>query len=62
MGTMELEEGEEGSGGGGRLIKTVDFAEEERGRKIQGSRASRRRRTKIAHARTERAWLGRNEP
>jgi hypothetical protein len=31
MGTMELEEGEEGSRGGRRLIKTADFTEEERG-------------------------------
>jgi len=41
MGTTELEEGEEGSGGGGRLIKTTDFAEEH-GRKIHGSRTSPR--------------------
>jgi hypothetical protein len=40
MGMTELEEGEEGSGGGRRLIKTTDFAEEEHGRNFHGSRAS----------------------
>jgi hypothetical protein len=52
MGKTKLEEGEEGSGGGRRLIKTTDFAEE-RGRNFHGSCASRRRRLEIACAEME---------
>jgi hypothetical protein len=53
MGTTELEKGEEGNGRGRRLIKTADFAKEERGRNFYGSRASRRRHPEIARAETK---------
>jgi len=43
LGKTELEEGEEGSEGGGRHIKAADFGEEERGRKFHGPHASPRK-------------------